>query len=143
MRRRYRGVIATLAWHRRSLGSLAEAFDHFRKVTSSYWPGLFRCHDINGPATDEQRPGAVFRLLSLPRVALQRSEGGLSGDGGARLGAAGGCGGDATAIDRGEGPDPVRPLGMVRASGPPRAASGRPDAGPPLPPRAGGILQIA
>jgi hypothetical protein len=27
---------------------LAEAFDHFRKVTRSYWPGLFRCYDVGG-----------------------------------------------------------------------------------------------
>jgi hypothetical protein len=46
VRRRYRGVIAALARHRGSLGSLAEAFDHFRKVTRSYWPGLFRCYGI-------------------------------------------------------------------------------------------------
>jgi hypothetical protein len=46
VRRRYRGVIAALARHRGSLGSLAEALDHFRKVTRSYWPGLFRCYGI-------------------------------------------------------------------------------------------------
>jgi hypothetical protein len=48
VRRRYRGLIAALARHRGSLGSLAEAFDHFRKVTRSYWPGLFRCYDVEG-----------------------------------------------------------------------------------------------
>ncbi len=45
MRRRYRGVIAALARHRRTLGSLVEAFDHFGKVTRSSWSGLFRCYD--------------------------------------------------------------------------------------------------
>ncbi len=34
-----------MARHRGSLGSLAEAFAHLRKVTRSYWPGLFRCYD--------------------------------------------------------------------------------------------------
>jgi hypothetical protein len=48
VRRRYRGVIAALARHRRTLGSLTEAFDHFRRVTRSYWPGLFRCDDVAG-----------------------------------------------------------------------------------------------
>jgi hypothetical protein len=48
VRRRYRGVIAALARHRTSLGSLAEAFDHLRKVTRSYWAGLFRCYDVDG-----------------------------------------------------------------------------------------------
>jgi hypothetical protein len=46
VRRRYRGLTAALARHRGSLGSLAEAFDHFRKVTKSYWPGLFRCYSV-------------------------------------------------------------------------------------------------
>jgi hypothetical protein len=46
VRRRYRGVIAALARHRGKLGTLAEAFDHFRKVTRSYWPGLFRCYGV-------------------------------------------------------------------------------------------------
>lgn len=44
VRRRYRGLIAALARHRGALGSLAGALDHFRKVTRSYWPGLFRCY---------------------------------------------------------------------------------------------------
>jgi hypothetical protein len=46
VRRRYRGLIAALARHRKSCGRLAEAFDHFRKVTRSYWPGLFRCYEV-------------------------------------------------------------------------------------------------
>jgi hypothetical protein len=55
VRRRYRGVIAALARHRRTLGSLAEAFDHFRRVTRSYWPGLFRCYDVAGlPRTNNE-----------------------------------------------------------------------------------------
>jgi hypothetical protein len=48
VRRRYRGLTAALARHRGSLGSLAEALDHFRKVTKSDWPGLFRCYDVDG-----------------------------------------------------------------------------------------------
>lgn len=48
VRRRYRGLTAALARHRGSLGSLTAAFDHFRKVTRSYWPGLFRCYDVDG-----------------------------------------------------------------------------------------------
>lgn len=46
VRRRCRGVIAALARHRGKLGTLTEAFDHFRKVTRSYWPGLFRCYGV-------------------------------------------------------------------------------------------------
>jgi hypothetical protein len=48
VRRRYRGLIGALARHRGSLGSLAGALDHFRKVTRSYGPGLFRCYDTQG-----------------------------------------------------------------------------------------------
>jgi hypothetical protein len=55
VRRRYRGLIATLARHRGSLGSLAEAFDHFGKVTRSYWAGLFRSYDVDGvPRTNNE-----------------------------------------------------------------------------------------
>jgi hypothetical protein len=55
VRRRYRGVIAALARHRRTLGSLTEAFDHFRRVTRSYRPGLFRCYDVAGlPRTNNE-----------------------------------------------------------------------------------------
>jgi hypothetical protein len=46
VRRRYRGLVAALARHRDSLGSLAGAFDYLRKVTRSYWPGLFACYEV-------------------------------------------------------------------------------------------------
>ena len=48
VKRRYRGLIAAIARHHRAAGRLAEEFAHFRKVTRSYWPGLFRCYDIEG-----------------------------------------------------------------------------------------------
>ena len=55
VRRRYRGLIAALARHRRASGRLAGAFEHFLKVTRSYWPGLFRCYDIEGlPRTNDE-----------------------------------------------------------------------------------------
>ncbi len=50
VRRRYRGLIAAIARHRRSAGRLAEAFAHFLKVTRSYWPGLFHCYEVEGLA---------------------------------------------------------------------------------------------
>jgi hypothetical protein len=46
VRRRYRGLIGAIARHRGGCGRLQEAFAHFRKVTRSYWPGLFRCYDV-------------------------------------------------------------------------------------------------
>jgi hypothetical protein len=42
VRRRYRGLLSELARDCKSQGRLAEAFTHFRKVTRSYWSGLFR-----------------------------------------------------------------------------------------------------
>jgi hypothetical protein len=46
VRGRYRGLIGAIARHQESCGRLQEAFTHFRKVTRSYWPGLFRCYDV-------------------------------------------------------------------------------------------------
>ncbi len=55
VRRRYRGLIAAIARHRRAAGRLAEAFAHFLKVTRSYWPGLFRCYEVAGlPRTNNE-----------------------------------------------------------------------------------------
>jgi hypothetical protein len=34
-----------MAAERDTLAALAPAIDHFRKVTASYWPGLFCCYD--------------------------------------------------------------------------------------------------
>jgi hypothetical protein len=46
VRRRYRGLIGALARHRDTCGRLREALEQFRKVTRSYWPGLFRCYEV-------------------------------------------------------------------------------------------------
>ena len=48
VRRRYRGLIAAVAQRRASFGRLAEAFDHFRKVTRSYWAS-----DSNGAKNND------------------------------------------------------------------------------------------
>ena len=48
VRRRSDGLIASLARHREKLGGLLAAWDHFRKVTRSYRPGLFHCDDVVG-----------------------------------------------------------------------------------------------
>lgn len=50
VRRRYRGLIAAIARHRRAAGRLSEALMHFLKVTRSYWPGLFWCFEVAGLA---------------------------------------------------------------------------------------------
>ena len=43
VRRRSRGLLGALARHRRATRRLAEVFEHFLKVTRSYWPGLLAC----------------------------------------------------------------------------------------------------
>ena len=117
MRRRYRGLIGAMARHRRAAGRLAEAFDHFRKVTRSYWPGLFRCYDVADLPRTNNDLEQFFGSYRYHERRCQRPEGGLPGDGGAGLGAAGGGGRDAAAADRGGGPGPVGPGGLA---GPPR-----------------------
>jgi hypothetical protein len=47
LRRRYRDRLAALAREQASCGDLAGAVDHFRKVTRSYWRGLFRCYEVS------------------------------------------------------------------------------------------------
>src|SRR5262249_30372950 len=55
VRRRYRGLIGALARHQRATGRLSEAFAHFRKVTRSYWPGLFHCYGVGDlPRTNHE-----------------------------------------------------------------------------------------
>jgi hypothetical protein len=46
VRRRSRELIAAAARRRGSLGVLDASFDHFRKVTRSYWAGLFHCYGV-------------------------------------------------------------------------------------------------
>jgi hypothetical protein len=48
VRRRLRGLVAAMARHARVAGRLASAIAHFRKVTRSYWPGLFACYEVEG-----------------------------------------------------------------------------------------------
>ena len=55
VRRRYRGLIGAIARHRGTCGDLQDAFEHFHKVTRSYWPGLFRCYEVAGlPRTNNE-----------------------------------------------------------------------------------------
>jgi hypothetical protein len=42
----YRGLLGAMARHAALAGGLSRAFGHFRKVTRSYWPGLFHGYDV-------------------------------------------------------------------------------------------------
>jgi len=49
----YRGLLGAMTRHTRGAGGLGGALGHFRKVTRSYWPGLFHCYDVPDlPRTD-------------------------------------------------------------------------------------------
>jgi hypothetical protein len=50
---RYRGLLGAMARHAAGAGTLSGALGHFRKVTRSYWPGLFPCYAVPDlPRTD-------------------------------------------------------------------------------------------
>ena len=45
LRAAYATFLLTMAEQQAAAGALAGALAHFRKVTASYWPGLFHCYD--------------------------------------------------------------------------------------------------
>jgi hypothetical protein len=51
----YRGLLGAMARPAEGAGSLSGALGTFRKVTRSYWPGLFHCYDVPElPRTDNE-----------------------------------------------------------------------------------------
>jgi len=48
VRRRFDGWLGAMARHRDRAGDLSGAVDHFRRVASSYRPGLFHCYAVPG-----------------------------------------------------------------------------------------------
>ena len=48
VRNRMAGLLGAMRRHRDAVGPLGPAVDHFVKVSRSYWPGLFHCHDVPG-----------------------------------------------------------------------------------------------
>ncbi len=44
----YQRLLSTMAQQQEPLGALAPAVEHFRKVTASYWEGLFVCYQVDG-----------------------------------------------------------------------------------------------
>lgn len=48
VRDRLGGLLGAMARHRKSVGTLGPAVDHFVKVGRSYWPGLFECYEAAG-----------------------------------------------------------------------------------------------
>lgn len=48
VRERLSGLLGAMTRHRKSVGKLGPAVDHFVKVSRSYWSGLFACYDTAG-----------------------------------------------------------------------------------------------
>jgi hypothetical protein len=46
VQRRLGGLLGAMTRHQSTAGTLAPALVHFRKVTRSYWPGLFACYTV-------------------------------------------------------------------------------------------------
>jgi hypothetical protein len=46
VRRRLGGLLGAMTRYQGAAGTLASALVHFRKVTRSYWPGLFPCYTL-------------------------------------------------------------------------------------------------
>jgi hypothetical protein len=46
VQRGLRGVLGALTRYQANAGALAPALAHFRKVSQSYWPGLFHCYKV-------------------------------------------------------------------------------------------------
>jgi hypothetical protein len=72
VRRRLDGLVAAMHRHRGKAGSLADAIGHFRKVTRSYRPGLFRCYAVPGlPRTNND----LEQLFGAQRYHERRASG--------------------------------------------------------------------
>jgi hypothetical protein len=68
----YRGLLGAMARHAERAGSLSGALANFRKVTRSYWPGLFPCYDVADlPRTDND----LEQLFGTHRYHERRSSG--------------------------------------------------------------------
>lgn len=46
LQQEYQLLLETMTQHQDELGALASAVAHFRKVTASYWDGLFQCYQV-------------------------------------------------------------------------------------------------
>jgi hypothetical protein len=68
----YRGLLGAMARHAARAGDLRGALGQFRKVTRSYWPGLFFCYDVADlPRTNND----LERLFGAHRYHERRSSG--------------------------------------------------------------------
>jgi hypothetical protein len=72
VRASYRGLLGAMARRAAGAGELAGALRHFRKVTRSYWPGLFFCYEVADlPRTNNE----LEQLFGAHRYHERRSSG--------------------------------------------------------------------
>jgi hypothetical protein len=68
----YRGLLGAMTRHGERAGGLSGALDRFRKVTRSYWAGLFHCYDVADlPRTNND----LEHLFGAHRYHERRSSG--------------------------------------------------------------------
>jgi hypothetical protein len=68
----YRGLLGAMTRHAEQAGTLAGALGQFRKVTRSYWSGLFHCYDVTDlPRTNND----LEQLFGAHRYHERRSSG--------------------------------------------------------------------
>ena len=68
----YRGLLGAMARHAAGAGNLAGALGQFRKVTRSYWSGLFVCYEVADlPRTNND----LEQLFGAHRYHERRSSG--------------------------------------------------------------------
>jgi hypothetical protein len=87
VKRRLGSLLGAMTRHQASAGTLAPALAHLRKVTRSYWPGLFPCYTVpHLPRTNNeleqffgayryQERRATGRKAASPAVVLSGSVG--------------------------------------------------------------------
>ena len=67
-----RGLLGARTRHAAGAGNLAGTLGQFRKVTRSYWPGLFHCDEVaDGPRTNND----LEQVFGAPRDHERRSSG--------------------------------------------------------------------
>jgi len=72
VRRRLTALLGAMARWEPAAGALVGAVAHFRKVTRSYWPGLFHCYDVEGlPRTNND----LEHLFGSTRYRERRASG--------------------------------------------------------------------
>ena len=126
----YRGLLGAMARHAAGAGNLAGALGQFRKVTRSYWSGLFVCYEVADlPRTNND----LEQLFGAHRYHERRSSGRKVASPG--LVVRGGPGNPAPGRGAGRGPGAVGSGRLAQAPRRVGATPSGPGAGPAVSPR--------